>query len=74
MELLNSHGMLMDRHAAIRPQLDGEQLTDMRRQKSGWDELRGSLVNDVAALNEVEIAGWYCCDRLKVESLEGLAR
>lgn len=29
--------------------------------------MRGSLVNDVAALNKVEVAGWYWCDRLKVE-------
>jgi hypothetical protein len=27
----------------------------------GWDELRGSLINDVAALNKVEISGWYWC-------------
>jgi hypothetical protein len=25
----------------------------------GWDELRGSLINDVAALNKVEVSGWY---------------
>jgi hypothetical protein len=36
----------------------------------GWDELRGSLINDVAALNKVEIAGWYWCDRLKAEPLD----
>ena len=36
----------------------------------GWDELRGSLINDVAALNKVEISGWYWCDRLKVEPLD----
>jgi transglutaminase-like putative cysteine protease len=36
----------------------------------GWDELRGSLINDVAALNKVEVAGWYWCDRLKVDSLD----
>lgn len=35
----------------------------------GWDELRGSLINDVAALNKVEISGWYWCDRLHVEPL-----
>jgi hypothetical protein len=33
----------------------------------GWDELRGTLINDVAALGKVEIGGWYWCDRLKVE-------
>lgn len=36
----------------------------------GWDELRGSLINDVAALNKVEVAGWYWCDRLDVEPLD----
>jgi hypothetical protein len=36
----------------------------------GWDELRGSLINDVAAINKVEVAGWYWCDRLKVEPLD----
>ena len=36
----------------------------------GWDELRGSLINDVAALNKVEISGWYWCDRIRVEPLD----
>ena len=36
----------------------------------GWDELRGSLINDVAALNKVEVSGWYWCGRLKVEPLD----
>lgn len=36
----------------------------------GWDELRGSLINDVAALNKVEIPGWYWCNRLEVEPLD----
>ena len=36
----------------------------------GWDELRGSLINDVAALNKVEVAGWDWCDRLRVEPLD----
>jgi hypothetical protein len=36
----------------------------------GWDELRGSLINDVAALNKVEVSGWYWCDRLKVEPID----
>ena len=36
----------------------------------GWDELRGSLINDVAALSKVEVAGWYWCDRLKVDPLD----
>jgi hypothetical protein len=34
---------------------------------SGWDELRGSLINDVAALNKVEVSGWYWCNRLQVK-------
>ena len=37
---------------------------------SGWDELRGSLINDVAALSKVEVAGWYWCDRIKVHPLD----
>ncbi len=36
----------------------------------GWDELRGSLINDIAALNKVEVAGWYWCDRIKVDPLD----
>jgi hypothetical protein len=36
----------------------------------GWDELRGSLINDVAALNKVEVSGWYWCNRLQVEPLD----
>ncbi|MCY1136609.1 transglutaminase-like domain-containing protein [Actinoplanes sp. Pm04-4] len=36
----------------------------------GWDELRGSLINDVGALDKVEVAGWYWCDRLQVEPLD----
>jgi hypothetical protein len=36
----------------------------------GWDELRGSLINDVAALNKVEVPGWYWCDRIKVDPLD----
>jgi len=36
----------------------------------GWDELRGSLINDVAALNKVEVSGWYWCDRIKVDPLD----
>ncbi|BAL88677.1 hypothetical protein AMIS_34570 [Actinoplanes missouriensis 431] len=36
----------------------------------GWDELRGSLINDVGALSKVEVAGWYWCDRLRVEPLD----
>jgi hypothetical protein len=35
----------------------------------GWDELRGSLINDVAALNKVEISGWYWCKPLQVDPL-----
>lgn len=36
----------------------------------GWDELRGSLINDIAALNKVEVSGWYWCDRIKVDPLD----
>jgi len=36
----------------------------------GWDELRGSLINDVTALDKVEVSGWYWCDRLQVEPLD----
>lgn len=32
--------------------------------------MRGSLINDVAALSKVEVSGWYWCDRLKVEPLD----
>ena len=35
-----------------------------------WDELRGSLINDVAALNKVEVAGWYWCDRIKADPFD----
>lgn len=36
----------------------------------GWDELRGSLVNDLGALNKVEIGDWEWCDPLRVEPLD----
>lgn len=36
----------------------------------GWDELRGSLVNDLGALNKVEIGDWSWCELLKVEPLD----
>lgn len=36
----------------------------------GWDELRGSLVNDLGALNKVEVGDWDWCDLLKVEPLD----
>ena len=36
----------------------------------GLGRERGTLVNDVAALNKVEVAGWYWCDRLRVEPLD----
>ena len=32
----------------------------------GWDELRGSLVNDVGALNKVEVPEWDWCDLIDV--------
>ncbi len=33
----------------------------------GWDELRGSLINDIGALNKVEVGEWSWCDRIDVE-------
>ena len=32
--------------------------------------MRGSLINDIAALNKVEVAGWYWCDRIRVDPLD----
>jgi hypothetical protein len=42
----------------------------MPRIRGGQDELRGSLINDVAALNKVEISGWYWCERINVEPID----
>lgn len=36
----------------------------------GWDELRGSLVNDVGALNKVEVGNWDWCGFLRVDPLD----
>ena len=36
----------------------------------GWDELRGSLVNDLGALNKIEVGDWSWCDALQVEPLD----
>lgn len=36
----------------------------------GWDELRGTLVNDLGALNKVEVGDWSWCDALKIEPLD----
>lgn len=36
----------------------------------GWDELRGSLVNDIGALNKLEIGDWDWCELLRVEPLD----
>lgn len=36
----------------------------------GWDELRGSLVNDIGSLNKVEIGDWDWCELLQVEPLD----
>ena len=33
----------------------------------GWDELRGSLVNDVGAHNRVEVGEWSWCELIAVE-------
>ena len=35
-----------------------------------WDELRGSMVNDIGALNKIEVGGWDWCDLLEVEPLD----
>ena len=37
----------------------------------GWDELRGSLINDIGALNKVEVGEWSSwCDRIDVAHRE----
>jgi hypothetical protein len=36
----------------------------------GWDELRGSLVNDIGALNKIEVGGWKWCDLIAVDPLD----
>ncbi|HWS36345.1 MAG TPA: transglutaminase-like domain-containing protein [Actinoplanes sp.] len=36
----------------------------------GWDELRGTLINDVGALGKIEVSGWYWCERLQVDPLD----
>jgi len=36
----------------------------------GWDELRGSLVNDIGALNKIEIGAWDWCIPLRVDPLD----
>lgn len=36
----------------------------------GWDELRGSLVNDLGALNKLEIGDWDWCEPLQVDPLD----
>lgn len=36
----------------------------------GWDELRGSLVNDLGSLNKIEIGDWDWCEPLRVEPLD----
>lgn len=33
----------------------------------GWDELRGSLVNDLGALNKAEYGHWEWCDTLNIK-------
>lgn len=33
----------------------------------GWDELRGSLVNDLGSLNKIEIGDWDWCEALRVD-------
>ncbi len=36
----------------------------------GWDELRGSLVNDLGSLCKIEIGDWDWCELLRVEPLD----
>lgn len=36
----------------------------------GWDELRGSLVNDLGSLNKIEIGDWDWCEPLRVKPLD----
>ena len=36
----------------------------------GWDELRGSLVNDIGALNKVEYGSWGWCSFLDISNRE----
>jgi hypothetical protein len=36
----------------------------------GWDELRGSLINDLGSLNKVEIGDWDWCELLQVDPLD----
>jgi hypothetical protein len=34
----------------------------------GWDELRGSLINDLGAINKTEYGNWDWCDLIDVEN------
>lgn len=36
----------------------------------GWDELRGTLVNDVGSLNKVDVGNWDWCELLQVDPLD----
>jgi Transglutaminase-like superfamily len=36
----------------------------------GWDELRGSLINDLGALNKIEVGGWKWCDLIAVDPID----
>jgi hypothetical protein len=61
------------RHAGIAWQLCRAGREDPQRHGNhvlwGWDELRGSLVNDVGALNKVEVGEWESwCDKIAIES------
>ena len=33
----------------------------------GWDELRGTLISDLAALRKVEVGNWDWCETLRIE-------
>ena len=36
----------------------------------GWDELRGTLVNDIGSLNKVDVGNWDWCELLQVDPLD----
>ncbi len=36
----------------------------------GWDELRGSLINDIGALNKVECGNWSWCSLIDIAERE----
>ena len=36
----------------------------------GWDELRGTLINDLGALNKVEVGDWDWCKWIEIDDRE----